>query len=680
MFFKRLILILVLSSSFLVPAFVLAQTPAVLHNGDRVQASVRLNVRSQPSTGGTIIATVPTGTTGAINCGLTQSTCPALANGYTWRYIDWDGSLPAGWSADGDSKGKFIVESTPVTTTGNLSNPSISKNNPFPLAITPPPTTSTKTVSRQSDAAVGQADKTTVRPNIVVIMSDDQDYRMMYDVKRKDGSPLMPAVQSLIADKGVTFSNSYVAHGLCCPSRSTFLTGQYDHNHGVWANAPSDNAEEDGVPNGGYIALDHTNTLPVWLQNAGYFTAHIGKYLNGYGTQVPPETVPPGWSDWNGLVDRFTYMYYGYRFNENGRMRQYGTSAEDYQMDVISNKAVTFIQNHAKDTSPFFLSIAPMAIHSGLPSLLYPVPAPRYKDYFNGLRAPRLPNFNEGDIRDKPLSFQNKFSPMSFPIVQTVDTSYRERAETLMAVDDMVASVVSALTAAGKLDNTIIIYTSDNGYEHGEHRLPQQKDFIYEESLRVPLVVRGPGIPTGQINNRLVSNVDIAPTIIQLARATPQRVMDGSSLMPLMRGMAEPWRTALYIEGALYIYSNSNSLPVPLLGTYRGVRTNDYKYVEYNDTGEKEFYNFTSDACHKADPYELESQHANSCEKGTMSSLQQILKQFTECSGETCWYSSSLPNPSTSIESLNSSPSSVPPNRTFRLFRWRPYLSPSIKL
>src|SRR5829696_5871671 len=193
-------------------------------------------------------------------------------------------------------------------------------------------------------APSGLVAQTATRPNVVVIMTDDQTLEQMR---------VLTKTRQLIGDQGTTFRNFYCSFPLCAPSRATFLTGQYAHNHGVLSNSP---------PNGGYTALNHNNTLPLWLQDAGYFTGHIGKYLNGYGRDTAPTLVPPGWTDWQGLVDNSTYKFYNYTINDNGTLVNYGETEADYQTDVLTNRAVATIDEAVLD-QPFFLSVAPVSPH-----------------------------------------------------------------------------------------------------------------------------------------------------------------------------------------------------------------------------------------------------------------------------------------------------------------------------
>src|SRR5512132_3564323 len=378
-----------------------------------------------------------------------------------------------------------------------------------------------------------QGQKKQKRPNIVLIMDDDQSVNLQQFLTKTNAA---------IAGKGDTFDNSFVNYSLCCPSRSTMLTGQYAHNHGVRGNQ---------LPTGGYSKLAPTlgNSLPVWLQRAGYYTAHIGKFLNGYGTTSPDVEVPPGWNEWYGSLDNpdaftgGTYTAYGYTLNENGRIVHYGSTPDavdpaTYQTDVYSQKAADFIRRRAPSTKPFYLSVAPRDPHGEAASCNCagnnPRAAPRYEGTLAGLTAPRNPDFNEADVSDKPSNIRN-LAPLTPAQVNAVDARYRARAETLLGVDDLVQNVVSTLQQQGELKNTVLIFTSDNGFFHGEHRVPQGKVRLYEPSIRVPLLLRGPGVPTGGHRRQPVGNVELAPTILDFAHAKAGRKEDGISLLPIMR-------------------------------------------------------------------------------------------------------------------------------------------------
>jgi N-acetylglucosamine-6-sulfatase len=463
------------------------------------------------------------------------------------------------------------------------------------------------------------------KPNIVLIMDDDQSVNLQQFLAKTNAA---------IADKGVTFDNSFVNYSLCCPSRSTMLTGQYAHNHGVRGNQ---------LPTGGYSKLAPTlgNTLPVWLQRAGYYTAHIGKFLNGYGTTSPDTEVPPGWNEWYGSLDNpdaftgGTYTAYGYTLNENGRVVHYGSTPDvvdpaTYQTDVYSQKAADFIRRRAPSRKPFYLSVAPRDPHGEAGSCNCagdnPRAAPRYEGKLAGLTAPRDPSFNEANVSDKPSNIKNL--PLLTPTqIANVDARYRARAEAVLGVDDLVQNVVSTLKASGELKNTVLIFTSDNGFFHGEHRVPQGKVRIYEPSIRVPLLIRAPGMPKGVHRRQPVGNVDLAPTILDFARAKPGRKEDGMSLVPIMKGKRDFPGRAMDLE--TYFTPDTTEDPEDPPLNYQGVRTDRYLYANYG-TGEQELYDLRSD------PFELQNQAGNPIYAPVQGALRRLLSSEATCAGKAC--------------------------------------------
>jgi N-acetylglucosamine-6-sulfatase len=463
------------------------------------------------------------------------------------------------------------------------------------------------------------------KPNIVLIMDDDQSVNLQKFLTRTNAA---------IADKGVTFDNSFVNYSLCCPSRSTMLTGQYAHNHGVRGNQ---------LPSGGYSKLAPTigNSLPVWLQHAGYYTAHIGKFLNGYGTTSPDTEVPPGWNEWYGSLDNAdgftggTYTAYGYTLNENGRVVHYGTTPDavdppTYQTDVYSQKAADFIRRVAPGSKPFYLSVAPRDPHSEAGSCNCagdnPRAAPRYEGTLNGLNAPRDPSFNEANVSDKPSNVKNL--PLLNATQQAaVDARYRARAEAVLGVDDLVQNVVGTLQSTGELKNTVLIFTSDNGFFHGEHRVPQGKVRLYEPSIRVPLLIRAPGMPKGVHRKQPVGNVDLAPTILDFAHATPGRKEDGMSLVPIMQRKRDFPGRALDLE--TYFTPDTTEDPEDPPLNYQGLRTDRYLYAQYG-TGEQELYDL------RTDPFELQNQSGNSGYAAVQTSLRRLLSAEAKCAGKIC--------------------------------------------
>jgi arylsulfatase A-like enzyme len=452
--------------------------------------------------------------------------------------------------------------------------------------------------SAQSDSATAGAQQ--ARPNVVVIMTDDQTVESLR---------VMTNVRRLLRDRGTTFANSFVTFALCCPSRATFLTGQYNHNNGVMDNHP---------PVGGYAKLDHRNTLPVWLRNAGYYTAHVGKYLNGYGLENRRE-IPPGYNEWRGSVDPSTYRFFGYTLNENGTLRTY----DRYQTDLYAEKAVGIIERRAPLAQPFFLWVAFLAPHSGGPrepddpaGLPTPAPAPRHRNDFAAEPLPRPPGFNEPDVSDKPSGISGR-PLLSSEQIREVRENYQQRLESLLAVDEAVARIVAALSRRGELDDTLLIFTSDNGFFHGEHRVPSGKVLLYEPSIRVPLFLHGPGVPAGLRLTQHVANIDLAPTIVDAANAAPGRRLDGRSLLPLLRNPRLTLGRDLLIERR------------PGRSDFRAVRAPNYLYAEYKN-GQKEFYDM------RKDPFQLRSRHLDPAYASIRRDLAKRLAWLRNCAGAAC--------------------------------------------
>ena len=419
------------------------------------------------------------------------------------------------------------------------------------------------------------------RPNVVAIMTDDQTVESLR---------VMPKVKRLLIDEGTIFDRSYVSFPVCCPSRATFLTGQFPHNNAVEGLDP---------PWGGYVALDTSSYLPVWLRRVGYNTIHLGKFLNGYGTQNLDQTeVPRGWTEWQGSVDPSTYSFYGYTLNENGVLRTYGEdeNPDFYQTDFYGRRASNLIDQYA-GRKPFFLSVNFVAPHHGGgvqeeevdSTLKLPVVAPRHAGRFAGEPLPYDASYNEADVSDKPSIISRR--PTFTPETETdIRRAYQRRLGSLLAIDDAVERIVTTLERTGELENTLIIFTSDNGFFHGEHRMPFGKLLAYEPSIQVPLIMRGPGVPRGQRRKQLVENVDVAPTILKAAKARGdlELPMDGRPLFPLLRDRGLEWGRDLLIA--------ARGGPT----RYWGLRTYRYLYVQYA-TGELELYDL------ERDPYQLQN-------------------------------------------------------------------------
>jgi N-acetylglucosamine-6-sulfatase len=345
----------------------------------------------------------------------------------------------------------------------------------------------------------------------------------------------------------------------------------------------------------------------------------VGKFLNGYGRDNPLE-IPPGWSEWYGSVDPSTYSYVGYTLNENGVLHTY----DEYSTDLYSARASDLIARLAPSRRPFFLSVAFLAPHSGGPrdpddpgNPATPSPAPRHRDVFAAEPLPRPPSFNELDVSDKPASIQSR--PLLRPArIVGLQENYQQRLESLLAVDEGVARIVSALRSSGELGRTLILFTSDNGFFHGEHRVPAGKVLVYEPSIRVPLILRGPGVPEDEHRGQPVTNADLAPTILDAAGARAGRIEDGRSLFPLLRDRGLQWGRDLFIEGG-----DGSRAPFDALRTYR------YLYVEYA-TGERELYDL------RTDPYQLQSLHANPLYAPLVHRLSLRLAALRGCRGRAC--------------------------------------------
>ena len=445
------------------------------------------------------------------------------------------------------------------------------------------------------------------RPNVVVFMTDDQTARSMH---------AMPRTSALIGGAGTTFANSFVSNPRCCPSRATFLTGQYSHNNGVLTNGP---------PMGGWQRLQGTsNWLPTWLRRAGYGTAHVGKFMNGYGRDDPTE-VPPGWDEWHAMVDPTTYRYYAYRLNENGAVRMYGRGRDPewYSTDFIARRSAELAVRLAGSPQPFFLSVAFLAPHTGSPrepgdpfGIGTPVVAPRHHGAFATARLPQPASFDEADVSDKP-SFVRR-PRMRLRKVREIGALYRQQLESLVAVDEGVEQVIEALRRVGELHRTLIVFTSDNGYLAGEHRLAHGKASVYEPAIRVPLMIRGPGVPRAVTRRQLVGNVDLAPTILDIARAAAGRPQDGRSLLPLARNPRLGLHRPLLIEVAKRVGMRTTA-----------IRTDRWLYAEHAG-GARELYDLWRD------PDQLNSLHRDYELAEVRAALARRLDALRHCRGAGC--------------------------------------------
>jgi N-acetylglucosamine-6-sulfatase len=468
--------------------------------------------------------------------------------------------------------------------------------------------------------ADGAAGPTPTGPNLVVIMTDDQAASTM---------SYLPATNAVLGERGVVFDESFVSYPVCCPSRASFLSGRYASNHGVMWNSG---------PVGGYRRFrGDAAVLPLTLLRGGYRTIHIGKYLNGYGWRDHTE-IPAGWSDWQGLVDPSTGQYYGYTINDNGRLVTAGMNEDDYQTDVLAARAEVVIEREAAIDGPFFLNLAFLAPHGefGAPldsdeegdgeegpldngeAVPLAVAAERHRGRFAEEPLPQPPSFN-GDLSGKPPMFASR-RPISPQMQDQITTAYRTELESLLAVDEAVVRVVDALERTGQADDTLIVFTSDNGYFHGEHRLPFGKFFPYEPSIRVPLVVSGPGVEPHH-SRSIVANIDLAPTLLDVAGLDPLEEMDGVSLVPLFTTDAPDWRRAVLLEG--------QPPDGPRRQPYRGVRAPGLMFASYED-GAVELYDL------QTDPHQLTNRVDDPRYAETRADLERTLRTLQACAGRSC--------------------------------------------
>jgi arylsulfatase A-like enzyme len=402
------------------------------------------------------------------------------------------------------------------------------------------------------------------QPDIILIQTDDQPWHTL---------PQMPNVQRLIGDQGVRFDGYYINTSLCAPSRVTTLLGQYSHHTGILGNAKSAKMFLPKSP----------KSLPVWLQNAGYRTALVGKWLNDYskaGSGWP--AAPAGWSVWRAMKGP---AYYNYQLSIDGVIEVHGSTPAEYSTRVLRDYAVQVLNSAPIDT-PLFLLFTPYAPHAPM------IPDPADVNAFNSVPwgISFLPNYNEVNVSDKPAWVR------ALPLVKDkkMQKQYENQLESLQAVDRAVADILAAAEARGR--PLYVFYISDNGWTMGAHRW-FRKWCAYDECSKGPFLVRGPGIPAGVVidNAKLVSNVDLAPTIAALAGATANTTVDGLNLLPLLQEPTLEWKRDVLLE--------DRGSPSAKLMRFWSIRSHDgWEWTEY-DNGDRELYDMTTDA------FQLESRH-----------------------------------------------------------------------
>ncbi len=484
------------------------------------------------------------------------------------------------------------------------------------------------------------------RPNVIMFTTDDQTVRDM---------AVMPKTQALIGNAGATFLHAFASDPLCCPSRVTVQTGDYAHNTGVLGNTP---------PQGGYQSFNDKNDLPVWLQSAGYRTIHIGKMPNGFGEVTNQTYVPPGWGPFNGGAgpgskgEFYGFIgppsaYTGFTLDENGVDKTY--TADDYSTNVYADLATQRIDNHLTNfpNSPLYMQVQFFAPHDPA------TPEPKYAGAFATAPLPIDASFNEKNVKDKPAWIKRikRFGP---GLIAKIQTRYQHRLETLLSVDDAVEKIVNDLQARGALNNTYLIFTSDQGFMQGQHRLHQGKFVDYDPSAQVPLLIRGPGIPAGSQPRALVWNGDITSTILAAAGAKPGLPQDGQSLLPYAQdparkstrpilfetgppgstfepgtgtaaaagGHRRPVKIGTYVKNTDLDHTAQLSRAI-VAPRYRGIRTGRYLLTKYSDGG-REMYDLSND------PLELNSVWKNGRYAPVKKFLLKALAKLVHCSGTPC--------------------------------------------
>ncbi|MGD9508329.1 MAG: sulfatase [Geminicoccaceae bacterium] len=439
------------------------------------------------------------------------------------------------------------------------------------------------------------------KPNIVFILLDDLEV-----------SPVgyMNWTKTLVRNQGTEFQKAYLSVPLCGPSRAGIVSGKYPQNSSVYGNSGHTSFR---------TAVQDVSTMATWLHDAGYRTSMVGKYMNNYPKPEVTTYIPPGWDDWHVRYAGDPYDgQYKYKLNENGVLKSYGSKSTDYSTDLYRARAVTFVRDSIARQTPFFLYFAPHAPHSPF------VPAPRDAELFPKLKALRSPSFNEADVSDKPAYVANR-PLLTGSQVTTVDTAYRNRVRMVQAVDKAVKAIIDALVAGGQFENTYIIFASDNGWIAGPHRFTGTKGAPYEEVTRMVFFLRGPGVPAGLKLQHLAANIDIAPTIAELAGVEVPADVDGRSLAPLLRAdRPEPsaWRQSFLMQFEL-------SSGAPSIPSWIGLRTPTLSYVSYPATSETELYD------HVTDPYEL-ANGAATADPRLLAWLAAQTAALSLCSGAGC--------------------------------------------
>ncbi len=475
-----------------------------------------------------------------------------------------------------------------------------------------------------SPAATGGKASPT-HPNIIFVLTDDLSWDLVQ---------YMPHVKAL-EQQGMTFTNYTVTDSLCCPSRASIFTGKYPHDTHILGNT---------LPTGGFYKFraegeDH-NTFATSLLRAGYRTAFMGKYLNDYNpaqSRTPlRETlfgpyVPPGWSTWDG-VGSGGYSGYNYGIADGRKVQYYGNAPSDFMNTVLQSKATAFVASAAGRANPFMLEVAPFSPHSPY------TPAPADVGTFAGIQEPKGPDF---DTLPHPApAWMKGRHPLSSASLAKIQHWFEMRVEAVQSVDRMIGALEHSVEAAGQAQNTVFVFSSDNGYHLGQYTLEYGKQTAFDTDIRVPLVVAGPGIPADSQSTAMAQNIDLRPTFDQLAGAPTPSDVDGRSLVPLLDQQSTAWRTYALIEHAhdkpMPTDPDTQDYSSGTPPTYNAIRTKSFIFIRYED-GDIEYYDIAKD------PYELHNL-GPSLSKLRTGYLNHVMNQLIACHGSTeCW-NAGVPN------------------------------------
>ncbi|PWY65625.1 arylsulfatase [Aspergillus sclerotioniger CBS 115572] len=496
------------------------------------------------------------------------------------------------------------------------------------------------------------------KPNFLFILTDDQDLRM-------NSPAYMPLTQAKIKEKGTEFQNHFVTTSLCCPSRVSLWTGRQAHNTNVTDVKP---------PYGGYpkfVAQGfNDNFLPVWLQSVGYNTFYTGKLFNAHSLSTYNAPFVNGFNGSDFLLDPYTYSYWNSTYQRNHEPPH--SYEGEYTTDVMREKALGLLDDALDSDAPFFLTVAPIAPHTnidvegsgpGAPKMTEPLPAPRHAGLFADAKVPRTANFNP--LKDSGAGWVATLELQNQTVVEYEDHLYRQRLRALQAVDEMVDALIMRLERSGEIDNTYIIYSADNGYHIGHHRLPPGKTTGYEEDIRVPFYIRGPGVPEGKTVDHVTTHIDIAPTLFELAGVPLRADFDGTP-MPVSGNKksesilhehvtVEFWGHSV-LEGEYGSIGPGGSFAMPN-NTYKSARILSEEYNLYYSVwcdGDHELYDLSTD------PYQMNNLYPRlgSVEllgrslSRVIDRVDALLLVLKSCQGNTCIQPWRVLHPDGSVDSL----------------------------